>query len=235
MDHESLESGDLLAVLSRATHEELKAIADAINGAPDMFITRNPRYKENEKDLTKIPEIIGGYLCRAGGNAVRNRLRGGGPEYAVVVGDVAAALRIKPLPPGIVQQEEAILKHVVELGMQGKTDAEEESLLRILLRRVRAAGGWGDKKMKGAFKPATSTLWFLPIAWDLLAGLFGGSGVAAAGEAIGVGAGAAALGPILAAVGTLFLAYQWLGPSLRATIPAVVGVAFVRQRLLWEG
>ncbi len=228
MNQTGLEDGDLSAVLHRATHEELKAIAGAIDKALDVFLTRDWRYKEHKDDLTKIPDVIGEYLCRAGGHALRNLLRGGGPEYAEVVNDVGAALRIKPLPKGVVAREEAILNKLVERALKKMSATEKDELLRTIQERAQKDVGWSDI-LKGGAGIAS----FAPLTFDVLVGIFARGSLPMAGEALGLGTGAAALGPIGAAVGVLWAAHGFAGPSLRGTIPAVAGVAFVRQRLLW--
>ena len=228
MNQASLEDGDLWAVLRRATHEELNAIAGAVNKGLDVFLSRDPRYKEHKNDLTKIPDVIGEYLCRAGGHAVRNLLRGGGPEYAEVVSDVGVALRIKPLPQGVLAREEAILRELTERALKKMSAAHKAELLQKIQKEAQKAVGW-QEIVKGSAGLAGAG----PLTYDILVGIFARGSLPLASEALGLGAGATLLGPTGAAFGILWVAHRFAGPSLRGTIPAVAGVALVRQRLLW--
>ncbi len=229
---ETLEGGGLLPVLRRASHHDLREIAESINKAWDVLITWDSRVTANKDDLTKIPEVVGEYLLRAGGHSIKDWLRGCSPEYREVVRDVCGAVKaeIAEDEQNVVRMEVAYLRALMDKAMKGMTEAEK----RDLLDRMKQAAGRPvsfDDLVKGTtLLGLLMPLIFAAVAQQTLAK------AAAAGAQMVLGRLAAGVaGPIGLVAGTLWLAFDLAGPSYRATIPAVAQVALLRQRMLFEG
>jgi uncharacterized protein YaaW (UPF0174 family) len=229
MEPDSIEAGSLLAVLRRASHPELEAIVVALSNAFDVLITSDRRYTTHQNDLTQIPEVIADHVCRAGGHAVVNWFRGGGPEYAEVVRDVCGALDVNPLPGSIVAMEEALLKVMLDRAIAQLGSVEREELLRKMREAAGRPVGFADVLRSGG--PLMGVL--APYIFAAVGRQAAARGVVLVLEAVGARVASGVLGPIGIVLGTAWLAHDLAGPSLRATVPAAVEVARLRQRLLW--
>jgi len=231
MTEESLECGALLPVLCRATHDDLTQIVIALNKGLDVFITWDERYKDNQVDLTKIPEVIAEYIRRAGGHSIANRRRGSGPEYAEIVRDVCVAMRINIAASdrNVVEQEERLLKKVLEEALKGLTDAERADIEA----RIRKAAG-KDLSIRNILTGGAQVSMMLPFILSALAEQALMRSLAAGAQMVAVRLAGGFLGPIALALGSLWLAHDLAGPSYCATIPAVICVALLRQRMMWN-
>lgn len=229
MEQDGIETGALLPVLRRATHAQLEAIVAALDKAFDVVITGDARYLPHRDDLTQIPDVVAEHLCRAGGHAVANWFRGGGPEYTEVVRDVCGALGVNPVPEGVVAMEEALLKALLDRAIARLGPAEQEELLRKMRVAAGRPVGFADVLRGGG--PLMGML--APYIFAAVARQAAAEGVAVALEVVGGRLAAGMLGPIGIVLGVGWLAHSLAGPSLRATVPAVAEVALLRQTLLW--
>lgn len=251
MTHTSndLRSGDLLPLLQRATHSDLKQIVDALDRSWDVRIRWDTRYRRAEHDLTIIPDVIAEYVMRAGGNAVRNWWRRGGPPYAEVLRDVCHVMKVQ-VPSGMsaVQMEETLLRETAERVWQAMTPQEREEVVRAAEAVLKATGERFSATMGG-------TLWLLPfsalaaqvglkmagfivyqvamqVANAAVRQVFKSGLTFAANAALARGI-AMVIGPVGWAVTAVWTAVDALGPSYRGLAPAVFHIAALRQRLLW--
>lgn len=231
IDDETLEGGGLLPVLQRASHEELKAVVEALNKGLDVFITWDTQYTEHQNDLTKIPKLIGDYLCRAGGHLVANTVRGAGPDYASVVADVCKAMSVPAMTePNVVAMEEALLNLLLERAMKGMSDQQKAELLKKMADAAGRPVGIADVMRGGALFALLA-----PYMFAFLAEQMAVAGVAFLGKAALGRFASMFAGPVGLAIGVIWTAADMAGPSLRGTVPAVAQVAMIRQRLLWGG
>lgn len=227
---ETLEGGGLLPVLRRASHEELKAVVEALNKGLDVFITWDARYIEYQTDLTKIPELVRDYLCRAGGHLVANTVRGTGPDYASVVADVCKAMSVQTTPePNVVAREEALLKLLLERAIERMSNEQKAELVEKMADAAGRPVGIADVMRGGALFALLA-----PYMFAFLAEQMAVAGVAFLGKAALGRFAATFAGPVGLAIGVIWTAADIAGPSLRGTVPAVAQVAIIRQRLLWE-
>lgn len=214
MTREALESGALLPVLKSASHEALAHIVTALNNGWDVFITWDARYKAARHDLTANPALIAEYICRAGGHPHRG--------YDAVVRDASRAVgaRIPPGHHGVVAQEAALLCVLIERMLARLTPAARADVERHVRQTAGNDTGIGDILTGGA-----QMALLLPMVFATLAGMVSLRG--AIGDSVGRGVGMGVFRGLLASSGLA-------GPSYSATIPAVVCVALLRQRLLWR-
>jgi uncharacterized protein YaaW (UPF0174 family) len=230
---ESIESGSLLAVLRRASHHDLYEIVESINRAFDSLIKWDDRYKANREDLTKAPNFIADHLCRAGGHAVRNWFRGGGPDYPEVVQDVCAAVSVR-LPEVkdrmVVDMEVALLKVLLAKATKNLSAEQQADLLAQM-----ASAAGRPVLLDDVLNGGKALALFAPMILSFVAQQTVVKGLAAVAEFAVARLAASIAGPIGIVVGTLWFASDLAGPSLRGTIPAVAQVAILRQRLVWQG
>lgn len=240
---------DLLPVLQRATHEDLDAIAEALDRSWDVRIKADERFRSARHDLRAAAEAIEEHILRAGGNSFRNWCRGGGPPYGEVLRGVCGVMRVEVSEGGtVLEMEEALLRTVVERAWEGMTPREREEIVRAANSELGAAGREFDEQRGSA-------LWVLPLsvlAAQIGARLAGfvvyqvasqvanavarqllGHGLKLAANAALARAVAAAIGPIGWAASAVWMAVDIAGPSYKGLAPAVFHVAVLRQRLLW--
>lgn len=227
-----LEDGALLPVLRRASHADLREIAESLNRGLDVFITWDSRIVANKEDLTAIPEVIAAYVLRAGGHSIRNYFRGGGPEYREIVRDVCAVVKapVAKDEHDIVRMELAYLQTLLDNAVKGLSVEQKQELLEKMKQSAGRAVSFDDVVKGGALLGLLMPLIFAAIAQQT----FAKAAAAGAQMALGKLAGGVA-GPIGLVAGTVWLAVDLAGPSYRATIPAVAQIALLRQRMLWEG
>jgi uncharacterized protein YaaW (UPF0174 family) len=223
---DGLQSGDLLPVLRRASHEDLKPIVDALDKSWDVRIKADGRYQAAQHDFTAIPEVIADYVTRAGGNAIRNWLRSGGPVYSEVLRDVCGVMKVK-VPDGIdtLAIEEKLLRDVLERIWEKLTPEERKKVFDDVA---------GPAGMAGQIPNDASgnMLWLLPLS-----GLLTQIGLRAAGfvlPKLGLQVVGTALGPVGIAVAAIWTVVDAVGPSYRGLVPAVFHIAALRQRFLWQ-
>lgn len=226
-DHHRIEDGFLIPVLRQATHEELASIINSLDRGSDVFIKRSPLYLAAQHDLTKVPKFIARSLCRAGGHSLWNLFRGGdGPSYRVVLEDVCSKFSVpRPTNASAVALEEALLEAVIKRVLADLPAEQRDELLSRLAGKVGRPIPWND--VLGSAAPFSALgMSMLPLVLEQL-GLLGTR------SALLPILGAAAW-PLAIATIVLGIASNVAGPTYKATIPAVIQVAILRQRLLWE-
>jgi uncharacterized protein YaaW (UPF0174 family) len=230
----NLRSGGLLPVLRRASHDDLKLIVEALDRSWDVRIKEDERYQRAQHNLTIVPNLIADYITRAGGNAVRNWLRRGGPPYAEVLNDVCDVMDVDvPKGAGILATEERLVEVVMNRVWEAMTPKEREELERAARDLMEETG----RKFDDA---SGSKSWLAPGAALALqtglrfagSALLRGAAIQVANVALQRGI-AVALGPVGWAATGAWLVVDALGPSYRGLAPAVFRVAALRQKFLW--
>ena len=149
---QKIKEGDLYALLSICSNEDLAPLVETISGARTLInsFTTSPEYKEfypnHERYYKKIADEIR-LFC--GGHSIRNVFRGEGPSYREVLKDVCEKLKVKYSSDKIPLIEEALLtaclKHQVGIIF---THEEREKM------RADAAGRSQRPDLKLAFESA---------------------------------------------------------------------------------
>lgn len=229
MKQGSIESGELLPVLQRATHEELKAIAEAINKSFDVFITWDSRYYRHSDDLTQIPEVIAEYLCRSGGHSLVNLWRGGGPDYAECVRDVCEMLKVRPLPDDmpVIDMEIALLRDLLNKARVSLPAAEQEMLRQKMEEVAGGRTGWEEMLKGGAQFTTIATSAFAFLGQQAVR-----KGVLVIGQQFAGRLSLSVLGPMGIVLGVIWTANSIADPSYHGLVPAIMQVALLRQRML---
>lgn len=232
-NNKSLESGSLLAVLRRASHDELSAIFEAIDQAVDIRPKRSAVYKIYREGLTRIPEMVEYWLCSCGGHAIKNFFRDGGPPYREVVYDVCRKVGVQGLNTcsDVLGMEGELLRCLVAKALARMTPEQKQKFMQNLNANLAQPINFAQLVGQGAAGFGVIG----PLLFSLLSKEFVKRGIAVvAAEVAGV-----ALGGVLTGVGALasvvWLGYDIGGPSYRGTVPAVVQVALLRQHMMWSG
>ncbi len=245
------QDGTLISVLSRASHDDLLVIAEALDRSFDVTIKQDKRYGPAAADLTAIPEVIAEHVTRAGGNSFANIWRGGvGPSYTEVLRDVCGVMSVKvPKEMGIVEMEEKLLHDVMERVWNKMSPEERADTTKAAEENLRATQR--EFKQNGSASSHMTTFSFLAgqvgsgvtthlvqeMAFQMMRTvsryLFAQVGVrmsttAAAGWLISLA------NPIFTVFSVAWTASTIAGPSYRGLTPAIFHVASLRQQLLWQ-
>jgi uncharacterized protein YaaW (UPF0174 family) len=242
-DHEfeKVAKGDLPALLASSADEDLAFLVSYILKASTESLSSKDEYKRHQPKHSRYTDMIAAEIRSFGGNTFANMFRGGdGPSYAEVVADVCGQLKVKP-GGDVVENEKKALMKIVEASWEKLSTQEREEFLE----EIRKAGH------KGASLSAAMPLSVIMAQLGVrLAGFMGyrvavvaanavakqvlGRGLALAANAGLARAIGAFAGPIGWIVTGLWTAIDLAGPAYRVTIPCVIHVAYLRQKLLFE-
>lgn len=139
---EDIAKGDLYALLSVCTKEDLDPLVTCITGKFSNLLDINDEYKQHRPDHTKYHRVIADEIRLFGGNTFRNLMRGGeGPSYDAVVLDVCKKLDVPFRDGETVRNESNLL--TIFLDRQWKALSEDERERLIAEARTDAAKGVG--------------------------------------------------------------------------------------------
>ena len=157
---EKVKSGDLYALLSVCSNDELEPIVSTILSSTTNMLDVNDKFKKNKPYHQMYTKEIGDELRTYGGHSVRNLFRGGGPSYDEIVIDVCKALNVSYQVGNTPLNEERLLTNQLEKQYEKMTPAERE----ISLKSARTKSATASKSTAaGVF--ATAALAFGPVGW----------------------------------------------------------------------
>lgn len=125
-----IQQGDLYALLSLCTKEELEPIVEKIISKVSNFIDINEEYKKFSPDHTKYHKIIGDEIRLFGGNSICNLFRSEGPPYSQIVIDVCKKLDIPYQNDNIIKNENNLLDIFLERCWSALNPEEREKLAK---------------------------------------------------------------------------------------------------------
>lgn len=183
-------------------------------------------------------EAIADRLRRMGSNDFATLVRGSGVEYAEIVLDVADKLGVKEAGKGkpVEENEAAILRKLFADALDTMSDAERRQLLSTMGIKEKdiPLGSTGTilvqllLKNFGGFATYRISL----IVANMVARTLLGSGLSFATNIAITRTVGVLLGPVGWAASAAWLLVDLAGPAYRATVPAVVHVAMLRQMLM---
>jgi len=239
---------DGLAFLQFCSHADLKDIADilmSVKGEKRLTeqLSAEPHFAGSSDDLTKVWHLIAAELQRFGGDTVASIFRGGhGVIYWEILKDVCGHMKVE-IRDGeeLSVVEGRVLIKVLESSLEKMTEEQRTEFVRS------AAALFAD----GKFNPASATpaailaalqagiamggfaaFQIAAIAANAVSNFVLGRGLAFAANAglmrlLGVVAGP--IGWVISGILSVPLAS---GPAFRVTVPAVIYVAYLRQKHL---
>ena len=127
---DNIAKGDLYALLSVCTKEDLDPLVTYILGKLSNLLDINDDYKRHRPDHTKYHRVIADEIRLYGGNTFRNLMRGGeGPSYDEVVLDVCKKLGIPCSSGDTVGNEDKLLTLFLERQWKALSEDERERLI----------------------------------------------------------------------------------------------------------
>lgn len=232
---------DLNPVLRQASTEDLEPLVKYLKKARLQSIEASDLYKNHFPDHSKYPDQIASSLREMGGNSFRNLIRTAGPSYIEIVRDVADKLKAPYNKKSEIQQIEAsILSTILEKALQSMSPEEQKELLDTFessssdllaqLKNVRGELMTGSAIAlfnAGGFASYQMTL----IIANQIARATLGHGLALATNAAITRVASFVTGPVGIAVTALWTLVDLAGPAYRVTIPSVIYIAMLRQKM----
>lgn len=126
---EDIKKGDLYALLSVCTRDDLDPLVELIKGKLTNFLEQNDDYKKYYPDHTKYYKIIGDEIRLFGGNTLKNLFRGEGPSYDEIVIDVCKKLDVPYEKGKTVNNENNILTLFFEKQWNLLDDNEKKKII----------------------------------------------------------------------------------------------------------
>lgn len=202
-------------------------------------LTSSDEYKSNYPDHNKYWELIAAEIQCFGGNSFANVFRGGrGVEYKEVLIDVCDKMKVNYNKYTSVDKIESnLLMKILTDALENMTSDELKELAEST--GVKNTSGVTPETMVGIFQTVFRMGGFksyqltLIIVNATLKALIG-RGLSFAGNAALTRTMAILTGPIGWVITGLWTAIDIAGPAYRVTIPAVIQIAALRQKHLYE-
>ncbi|GAB3215157.1 YaaW family protein [Pseudaeromonas pectinilytica] len=236
--------GDL-EFLGQMKSEELEDLVSCLTHDRDGAVryteelTMNELYKRHHPDHQKYWELIAAEIQCFGANSFATILRGGkGVEYKEVLMDVCDKLKVNYNKSSSVEKIEGnLLMKILTDAIENMTPEEIKELAAAT--GVKNTNGITAEAMVGVFQAVFRAGGFksyqltLIIVNAVLKALIG-RGLSLAGNAALTRTMAILTGPIGWVITGLWTAIDIAGAAYRVTIPAVIQVAALRQKHLYE-
>ncbi len=126
---DDIKKGDLYALLSVCTREDLNPLVELIKDKLTNSLEQNDDYKKHYPDHTKYYKIIGDEIRWFGGNTLKNLFRGEGPSYDEIVIDVCKKLDVPYEKGKTVENENNILTLFFEKQWNLLDDNEKKKII----------------------------------------------------------------------------------------------------------
>lgn len=232
---------NLISVLERSDNEDLKTLCDIItlgkDGTPRISdsLTKTEAYKRNYPN--RMSSLIPGMVRELGlygSNSIVNFFKGGGADYSTILRKVAKRLKVNFRNT---QSDEVIEGYMLQKLFDDMSDSLTDEELRTMARE------FGIKPLRYS-RQAIIAAMQIAIRRGGIYGLTWSMNVAniVARQAIGKGVATFASGTILTrslsiltgpigwALTAAWTAYDIAGPAYRVIVPAVIHIAYLRQK-----
>ncbi len=235
-----------LFFLSRASNEDLLVLCDIVTKENDGSLRAtetlsstypyNMYYPDNINRM--LPELIH-ELRLFGGNSVLNFFRGEGPDYSEILHDVAKKCKVpfNHFTDEDEHVERMLLGKLVKDALNGVPDDELRKIIQELDLPVSSFNRrsaildleklWNSGRLEGFLLMASVTTAVLSRLTGLSINIMV-SGMTLAGMT------SIMLGPIGLILSSLYCIIDLAGPACRVTIPAVIQIAYIRQKMKYN-
>lgn len=232
---------NLISVLERADNQELKTLCDIItlgkNGTPRISdsLTKTSFYKRNYPH--NMPTLIPGMvreLSLYGSNSVVNFFKGEGADYSTILRKVAKRLKVSFRRT---QSDEVIEGYMLQKIFDDISKPLTDEELRTMAREF---GGkplcYSRQAIVAAMQVAIRRGGIYGLSWSMnvanvIARQAIGKGVATFASGAVLSRSISILtGPIGWTLTAAWTAYDVAGPAYRVIVPAVIYIAYLRQK-----
>lgn len=232
---------NVISVLERADNQDLKTLCDIItlgkNGTPRISdsLTKTSVYKHSYPHNMEalIPGMVR-ELSLYGGNSVVNFFKGDGADYSKILRKVAKRLKVSFRET---QSDEVIEGYMLQKLFDDMSENLSDEELRCMAREFGVEPlRYSRQALVAALQMAIRRGGIYGMAWSMnLANVVAKQAV---GRGIAVLASGTVLsrtlsiltGPIGWALTAAWTAYDIAGPAYRVIVPAVIYIAYLRQK-----
>jgi uncharacterized protein YaaW (UPF0174 family) len=194
--------------------------------------------KENQNGPDEFARaLIAEELCRFGGNSLMNFARGGkGVSYRELLLDVASHVRApKADRNDCAALEMAVITKVFEQSLSKMSEADKATLFEAIGATYSSGmGPAGMAALLATIGASANTAYGLSaiVASATMSSIVGRGVVFAAGSGV-LGRGLAVLaGPLGWAITGIWTAFDLASPAYRVTVPCVIQIGYMRQKLM---
>lgn len=231
---------DLIRVLEHSDNDDLRTLCDIItlgkDGAPRISddLTKQPTYKFNYPNNMQalIPGMVK-ELSLYGGNTFVNLFKGQGEDYSKILRKVAKRLKVSFRDS---QADEVIEGYMLQKLFDDMSDRLSDDELRTMAKEFGVKPlRYTRQAMVAAMQIAIRRGGIYGLSWSMnvanvVTRQMVGRGVAFA-SSTAMSRGLAVLtGPIGWALTAVWTAYDIAGPAYRVIVPAVIQIAYLRQK-----
>ncbi|MEZ9996977.1 ubiquinol-cytochrome C chaperone family protein [Vibrio lentus] len=222
----------LTHVLSKATNEDLAPLVDYLKQKLSEDLTGHVAYQKYSPDHRKYYRVIAKEIRDMGGNSFVNVCRDEGPDYHVIVYDVANKLKaVVSKSDTVLDMENAIIEQLLSDAIGHMTEEEQLELLQDMDHSdVSIKGSTASLAIAafraGGFKSYQLTL----IVANQIARVVLGRGLMLGANAALMRWASILSGPIGWAIGGAWTAVDVAGPAYSVTIPSVIHIAMLRKK-----
>ncbi|MCM1489775.1 MAG: DUF3944 domain-containing protein [Muribaculum sp.] len=231
---------ELISVLEHSDNDDLRILCDIItlgkDGSPRVSedLTDKPVYEQNYPHRMKalIPGMVK-ELSLFGGNTFVNLFKGQGEDYSKILRKVANRLKVSFRDS---QADEVIEGYMLQKLFDDMSDRLSDEELRTMAKE------FGVKPLRYTRQAMVAALqiairrggiygltWSMNVA-NIVARQMVGRGVALASGGVLSRSLSVFAGPIGWALTAAWTAYDIAGPAYRVIIPAVIQIAYLRQK-----
>ncbi|CAG9269847.1 zinc ribbon domain-containing protein [Paraburkholderia caribensis] len=238
-----IQDPDLAEVLLGGSADDIGLLVDVItdNGSGRISVSSSVTRQLNAAKANGPDEVaralIAEELSRFGGNSLMNLARGGrGVSYRAVLSDVVSHTGASAVDrTDCAAMEMAVIAKVLEQSLSRMSEEDKATLFQSIGAPYRA--GMGPAALAaliatlGASGVASYSVAAL-VASATMSSLVGRGVVLAAGSTV-LGRGLAVLaGPLGWAVTGIWTAFDLASPAYRVTVPCVIQIGYMRQKML---
>ena len=225
---------DLNPVLELVSTEDLAPLVEYLKKAKFKTIENSEAYINYAPEHCKYADLIAENLREMGGNSFRNIIRDGGPAYIDIVQDVADKLNAPYNKKQSVEQiEKSIISTIVEKALHSMTSEEISQLIESLeLPNQNLNGQMGVVGIITLFRAGGFMSYQLTVVIaNQVAKAALGYGLSLVANAGLTRLASIFTGPVGIAATALWTAISLAGPAYKITIPSVIHVAMLREKL----
>lgn len=238
-----IDDPDLENVLLSATNDDIGLLIDVItdNGSGRVSVSNTVTRQLNAAKANGADEVVRALiaeeLARFGGNSMMNLVRGGrGVRYLEIASDVVSHTgAAKKSDTGCAAMEMAVIGKILEQSLSRMTEEDRVILFQSMGATYRPGIGpsalaalIGTLGASGIASYSLATL----VASATMSSLVGRGVILAAGSnALGRGLAVLA-GPLGWAITGIWTAFDLASPAYRVTVPCVIQIGYMRQKML---
>lgn len=231
-----------LIFLNQASNDDLLVLCDIVtkenNGTyrTTETLSSTRSYIRNYPDNIKrmLPELIHEFRL-FGGNSMLNFFRGEGPEYSEILRDVANKCKVSFNDATSKDEhvEQLLLGKLIKDALDNTSDYELRQMMQELGLQISRYNRhrvvldleklWKSHDIAGFMLLTTVTSTILTRLTGIAIGTVAGITLSRLSAVM--------LGPIGLILTSLYCAIDFAGPAYRVTIPAVIQIAYIRQKM----